>query len=50
MFFIGVILFGWLEWQYQTGSGMVWFMLTSLWSAICAIGYTVLNWFLVDNK
>lgn len=49
-FLLGVIVFGWLEWQDSNSSQIAWFMLTSLWSAVCAIGYTVIDWFLVDKK
>jgi len=50
VFLLGVVLFGWLAWQDSSDSKVAWFMLTSLWSAICAIAYTVLHWFLVDKR
>lgn len=50
VFLLGVLVFGWLEWQNSSSSQIAWFLLTSLWSAVCAIAYTVLHWFLVDNK
>jgi len=45
LFLLGTAVFAWLEWQSNSGSEMAFFMLTSLWSAICGIGYTVMYWF-----
>jgi predicted membrane protein len=50
VFLLGAAVFGWLSWQDNSSSTIAWFMLTSLWSAVCAIAYTVLHWFLVDKK
>ena len=50
VFLLGVAVFGWMEWQDSSGSQVAWFMLTSLWSAVCAIAYTVIHWLLVDRK
>jgi len=45
LFLFGTALFAWWDWQGNSDSQMAWFMLTSLWSAICGIGYTVVHWF-----
>ena len=50
LFLSGTAVFAWQEWYDSSGSSMVWFIFTSLWSAICAIGYTILDWFLVNRK
>ncbi len=44
IFFLGVAIFLWLEWQDATWSAMGWFILTGFWSAVCGIGYTVAHW------
>jgi len=49
LFLLGTALFAWWEWQDNNGSQMAWFMLTSLWSAGCGIGYTVIHWFVSDR-
>jgi hypothetical protein len=46
IFLLGAGIFVWLEWQGGGGSTMVWFLLASLWSAVCGISYTVLDWFI----
>lgn len=50
IFLLGAGLIILLEWQGEAGSAMLWFMLTSLWSAICGISYTVIQWFIVEKK
>jgi len=49
LFLLGTALFAWWEWHDNSGSQMAWFMLTSLWSAVCGIGYTVIHWFVSDR-
>lgn len=49
IFLLGTATFAWLELRSNSGSAMVWFMLTGLWSAICGIAYTVHHWFIVDR-
>ena len=44
IFFLGATIFLWMEWQDDSGSPMAWFLLTSLWSAVCGIGYSVVHW------
>jgi hypothetical protein len=44
VFFLGAMTFVWMEWQDDNWSPMGWFLLTSLWSAVCGIGYTVVHW------
>lgn len=50
LFLLGVVVFAWITWQDGSSSQMAWFILTSLWSAVCAIGYSILHWFIVDRK
>lgn len=44
IFLAGTAVFSWMEWQDDHASFMGWFILTSLWSAACGIGYTVSDW------
>ena len=46
VFFLGVAIFSWMEWQGDNLSAMGWFLLTGLWSAVCGIGYSVVHWFI----
>ncbi|MFQ5643624.1 MAG: hypothetical protein ACE5FQ_07985 [Thiogranum sp.] len=41
--------FAWLEWRSGASSAMGWFLATSLWSAVCGIGFTVSEWW-VGNR
>ena len=50
VFLLGMIAFGWQEWHDNSGSKIAWFLMTSIWSAVCAIAYTVLHWFLVEKN
>ncbi len=45
IFFIGIFVAIWLEWQSETASPVMWFLVTGVWSAICGIGFTVMNVF-----
>lgn len=38
--------FAWLEWRSGASSAVGWFFATSLWSALCGIGFTVSEWWL----
>ena len=49
IFLLGTAVFAWMEWHSSSNSAMVWFMLTSMWSAVCGIGYTVLHWFITNS-
>ncbi len=42
-------MFAWLEWRSEASSAMGWFLATSLWSALCGIGFTVSEWW-VGNR
>lgn len=45
--FLGVsTILVWLEWRSETGSAMGWFLVLSLWSALCGIGFTIVEWWL----
>ena len=46
IFVFGTASFTYLEWQSNVISAMAWFLLTSLWSATCAIAYTIIDWLL----
>lgn len=49
LFLLGTAVFAWLELKDNGGNTMVFFLLTSLWSAVCGIGYTVLHWFIARH-
>ncbi len=46
IFFLGTFTFLWMERHSENIDVMAWFLLTSLWSAACAIAYTIIDWFL----
>ena len=39
----------WSEWRSDSISGMGWFLATSLWSAVCGIGYSVADWWVINR-
>ena len=45
IFFAGIFSSIWLEWQTETASPVMWFLITGVWSAVCGIGFTVMNVF-----
>ena len=45
IFFVGVAIFTWLEVQGETASPVVLFLITGVWSAVCGIGFSVMNSF-----
>ena len=49
IFLLGTAIFSWIEWAGVHVSFMGWFLLTSVWSAVCGIGYSVMDW-LIQNK
>jgi hypothetical protein len=49
IFLLGTTLFAWLELRSDSGSAMVWFMLTGLWSAVCGIVYTIHYWYVIER-
>lgn len=46
IFLLGTGIFTWLD---NGSSAMAWFLLTSVWSAVCGISYTVFHWFFVER-
>ena len=44
VFILGAGVFAWIEWRGGEGSAMGWFIETSVWSAVCGIGFTVCEW------
>lgn len=44
IFTLGAATFAWIEWDNAEASAMGWFIETSLWSAVCGIGFTVCEW------
>jgi len=44
IFLLGSLSFFWLEWQSDFFGAMAMFLLTSLWSAACAIAYSIIDW------
>jgi len=46
LFFFGTAVSGWLEWQSREAHTLAWFLAISLWSALCAIGYSLMDWLL----
>ncbi len=46
LFFSGCLAAVWLEWRSFTAHTLGGFVAISLWSAICAIGYSLFDWFL----
>ncbi|MDH5394200.1 MAG: hypothetical protein OEY11_13520 [Gammaproteobacteria bacterium] len=49
IFFIGTVFFSFSKLDDATDSFMGWFLLTSFWSAVCGIGYTVMDW-MIEKK
>lgn len=41
---------GWLEWRSGSGTAVGWFFVTSLWSAVCGVGYTLCDWWLARGR
>ena len=46
MFLVGAEAFACLKWRDAQQSLMGWFLLTSLWSAVCGVGFTVSRWWI----
>jgi hypothetical protein len=44
VFGLGAATFAWIEWHSEAPSAMGWFIETSIWSAVCGIGFTVCDW------
>ena len=50
MLFLTVVgALAWSEWRSTSISGMGWFLATSLWSAVCGIGYSVADCWVVSR-
>lgn len=45
-FLAGSVYFVFLEWGDEQNQALGWFLLMGLWSAICAIGFTIFDWLL----
>lgn len=51
LFLSGCLYFALLEWSEDANQSLGWFLLTSLWSAFCGIGFTIFDWlFRFKNK
>jgi len=52
IFLGGTALFAWLEFGSEEGLAMAWFLETSIWSAVCGIGFTGCHWLIerVESK
>ncbi len=46
LFFLGTAVSAWLEWHSNESHTLAWFIAISLWSALCAIGYSLMDWLL----
>ncbi|VAX09609.1 hypothetical protein MNBD_GAMMA25-2331 [hydrothermal vent metagenome] len=44
LFASGTLLSLWWEWQSDVSHSIGWFIAISLWSAVCAIGYSLIDW------
>ena len=49
IFFLGTFIFWWLDHHSDSVDVLAWFLLTSLWSAACAIAYTIIDWLLTRS-
>jgi len=49
IFILGTVIFTIMEWQSEVLTVMAWFLLTSFWSAACAIAYTITDWLLTRS-
>lgn len=45
IFLGGTALFAWIESDSEDGLAMAFFLETSIWSAVCGIGFTACHWF-----
>ena len=52
IFFAGFVIFAFIEWRSAEPVPMRWFLLTSIWSAVSAFGFTAGKWWLLrgDEK
>jgi len=50
IFFIGALLIALAEWQSESAGVIGWFIYTSLWSAWCGIGFTIVEWILWKDE
>ncbi len=49
IFLTGSLYMAILEWGDEQHHALGWFLFTSLWSALCGIGFTIFDW-LIDFK
>ncbi len=50
IFLVVSAIFAWSEWGNAPQSAVGWFLATSLWSAVCGIGYSVCDWWVVYRR
>jgi len=44
IFLAGSAYMAMLEWNEEQHRALGWFLFTSLWSAFCGIGFTIIDW------
>ena len=49
IFISGSLLWTYLEYSHNGHIGLGWFLITSIWSAVCAIAYSLTEW-LIHQK
>ncbi len=50
VFFAGVAIFTWVEWNDSSTGTMYWLFKTSMWSMVCAIGFSIFEWILHNSN
>ena len=50
VFFVGVVIFTWMEWGGSSTEKMYWLFKTSMWSMVCAIGFSIFEWILHNRN
>jgi hypothetical protein len=44
VFIVGTLIFTWVEWHSDTAGALGWFISISIWSMVCGIGFSVVEW------
>ncbi|MES0326593.1 MAG: hypothetical protein ABUK13_00235 [Gammaproteobacteria bacterium] len=44
LFLVGSALLAFWEYENSSNVGIGWFLITSIWSAVCAIAYSIIEW------
>ena len=44
LFILGSVTFAFWEYESASNIGIGWFLITSFWSALCAIAYSIIEW------